>query len=120
MLKFIFFSIKSILSYLTIIPESPSRLALTGLGETAIINGIADKRIIVIGLFGSNEGALLTRVDLRDGLAGSIIYSAAMAANGGGFSHQPNRTWRLGLGRSLTAQLSVASNSFVTAEYYWE
>ncbi len=120
MLRYIWTYIKSIYTFLTIVPESPSRVALTGLTETEIIVGRADKRIIVIGLFGSNEGALLTRVDLRDGLTGSIIYSVAMAANGGGFSHQPNRTWRLGLGKSLTAQLSVASNSFVTAEYYWE
>lgn len=120
MLRYIFFSLKSIYTFLTIVPESPSRVALTGLGETEIISGRSDKRIIVIGLFGSNEGILLTRVDLRDGLSGTIIYSAAMAANGGGFSHQPNRTWRLGLGKSLTAQLSIASNSFITAEYYWE
>jgi hypothetical protein len=118
MLRNIWSLVLDLFLYLTVVPLSPARVSVSTTTETVLIPGIIGKSIIVIGLFGSNEGATITRVDIRDGLVGTIKYSAAMAALGGGFSHQPKKGWILTPGNSLTVQLSAAFSSYITAEYY--
>lgn len=111
--------LNELVQYLLLQPEIPARAALTSGTETTVIPLRGGKKIIAVGLSGTNQdAALTTRVDFRDGTGGTIIYSFVMSPNGGGFTHQPFRGWKLTVGNNLTAQLSVAVNAFVTVEYF--
>lgn len=96
--------------------RTPVRLALTNTTEQTLIAAPGTgSHLVVYGLYGSNEGASLSRMDLKDG--STSLFSFAMAANGGGFALPFSAGWHLTGNTALKAQQSAAVNSFVMVQY---
>jgi len=94
-----------------------NRIVLTSTTETTLIAALASifRDLIYIGI--SNDSATLTRVDFRDSTAGTIRFSMAAAASGGGASLTlPVPLLQATVNNNWTAQLSVAVTSvYLTA-----
>ncbi len=88
--------------------HGPNTSTLTSTTETTIVTGVSSNSIHVTELACSNTSATLSRVDFRDGTAGTIRWSMAAAANGGGFVQRFSPPWKLTAAANLTAQLSAA------------
>jgi hypothetical protein len=70
-------------------------------------------------MHGSNSGASLSTIGLRDGTgSGNDKYNFAMAANGGGFTVNLNVPWKLTANTALFVAQSAGVNSYVTVNYF--
>ena len=88
---------------------TPITVTITTNTDFQVIAAVAAKYICVVNISASNTSASLVHLDLREGPAGTIRYSMALAANGGGYV----KTffpwyWQLPLATDLTAISSVA------------
>lgn len=93
-----------------------ARVALTDANSAELIaTPGAGYRIKVSSLTGSNAGASLSTVDLKDGSTKKFSY--AMAANGGGFGFNPAGGWLLTANTALNVQQSQAVASYVSVVY---
>ncbi len=88
--------------------HGPNTTTISSTTETTVATGVASNSIHVTELSCSNTSATITRVDLRDGTAGTIRWSMALAASGGGFVQRFSPPWKLTAANNLTAQLSAA------------
>lgn len=83
--------------------------------QTLVAAPSGGKSIYIYHLAGSNEGASLTRLDVKEGA--TVKWSFAMAAGGGGFGQPLHRAWKLPADTALVVQQSAAVNAFVTVVY---
>jgi len=100
-------------------PRAPVRLALTNAAEQTLLPAPgAGVALCVTDLTGSNAGSLVSRLDLKEGLGGTVRYSYVMAPRGGGFVNPLREPWRLPANTALVVQQTSAVDSFVTANHY--
>ena len=102
-------------------PAPPARVALTNATEqTLVVAPGAGLAIHVTDMTGSNEQAVLTRVDLKEGAGGTIRYSYVMAPRGGGFAQSLRSEWILPANTALVVQQTAMGTAYVTVNYYVE
>jgi hypothetical protein len=90
-----------------------ARAALTDTNEATLVAAPTEgKSIYVYGLFGSNAGGSLSRIDVREG--STVKFSFACGAGGGGFACPLSRAWKLPAETALVVQQSAAVESFVS------
>lgn len=95
-----------------------NRIALSTTTETELLAaGGAGVLRDIVQLILSNESATLVRVDIRDATAGTVRFSLALAASGGGGAiHFPVPLKQATANNAWSAQLSAAVSSvYVTA-----
>lgn len=96
--------------------QTPARVVLTDANQQTLVAAPgAGKHLVVYGLFGSNAGASLSAVDVKDGSTARFTF--AVGANGGGFACPLSTGWHLASNSALTVQQSAAVTSYVTALY---
>ena len=98
--------------------QDVDRVALTDGTLTTLVGGRSQLRILVHQLVGSNAGASLSTVDIKEDV--TTKFSLAMAANGGGFSLELRRPWRLPEGASLKVQQSASVASYISTIWEFE
>lgn len=93
-----------------------ARVALTDTTQQELVAaGGAGTNIYVAGMFGSNAGASLSTVDLKEATTAKFTFS--MSANGGGFACPLTACWKLPANTALNVQQSAAVASYVTVVY---
>lgn len=94
-----------------------ARVALTDANQQTLIAApTGGASIYVYMITGSNSGASLSTVDLKDGTTAKFSY--AMAALGGGFGQPLGvKPWKLAAGAALNVQQSAAVASYVSVIY---
>ena len=100
--------------------STPVTVTLTTNTDTQIIAAPGAGSIYVINVSAGNTSATLTRLDLREGPAGTIRYSMVLAASGGGFvkTFWP-RPWMLPATTAFTGILSIAVTDVrINVDYY--
>lgn len=91
-----------------------SRVALTdGDQATLVAAPGVGRRLVVKLLCGSNAGAEISTVDIKEGTTAK--FSFAMAANGGGFMQPFPDPWELPENTALTVEQSASVVSYVSA-----
>ncbi len=101
-------------------PEDPATATLTAASDAEVIAAPgASVHIYITGIQVSNASATKTRLDLREGPAGTIRKSMALAADGGGFVANFKPFWKLPANTALTGILSGAVTDVrVNVDYY--
>ena len=99
------------LNYLSVwpLPSGPVTLTLTTNTDAQLIaapGALLSLYILVVSA--SNTSLVLTRLDLREGPAGTIKYSMGLAVSGGGFIKRFEPWWKLPANTAFTGILGTA------------
>lgn len=91
------------------LPSGPITATLTLNTDVSIIAAsAAGLSIFILQVSASNTSAVITRLDLREGAAGTIKFSMALAASGGGFVKRFEPYWKLPAATALVGILGTA------------